>query len=398
MGWGVLAALPAAAQGVDPGQQAFVSRCARCHGTDGNGGEIGPSITARIPLRTDEDLERCSGTGCRPPACRPSEPRSKRGPGARALSANAEAAERPGPASGPGEARRRAARSRAGQNQSLTDLQLLGDDRRIHLLRTRGDRYRTVTSQTDWPSYNGTTQRQPPQPARADRHDKRRARWRQVDLQPAEHPRLQGTPVVVGGVMYVTSGNECYALDAGTGRQIWRYQRARTKGMIGNAGGGINRGAAVAGDRVFMVTDHAHLIALDRATGALLWDTEMADWRQNYGATGRAARGRRPGGVGRVGRRRRRARFHCRDDQSTGKEVWRFWTVPRRGEPGSETWKGNAIDHPGGATWLTGTYDPELDTLYWPVGNPGPDFIGDDRGGDNLYTSSIVALDAEPAR
>jgi len=81
-------------------------------------------------------------------------------------------------------------------------------------------------------------------------------------------------------------------------------------------------------------------------------------------------------------------------DQASGKEVWRFWTVPRRGEPGSDTWKGDAIDHPGGATWLTGTYDPELGLLYWPVGNPGPDFIGDNRGGDNLYTSSIVALDA----
>ena len=82
--------------------------------------------------------------------------------------------------------------------------------------------------------------------------------------------RLQGTPIVVEGVMYVTSGNESYALDAGSGRQIWHYQRTRTKGVIGNAGGGINRGAAVAGDRLFMATDNAHVIALDRFTGALL--------------------------------------------------------------------------------------------------------------------------------
>ena len=207
-------------------------------------------------------------------------------------------------------------------------------------------------------------------------------------------PRLQGTPVVADGVMYVTSGNECYALDAGTGRQIWRYQRARTRGMIGNAAGGINRGAAVAGDRVFMATDHAHLIALDRATGALVWDTEMADYRQNYGATGAPLT---VGGLvisGVSGGDEGVRGFVAAYDQATGKEVWRFWTVPRRGEPGSDTWKGDAIDHPGGATWLTGTYDPELGLLYWPVGNPGPDFIGDDRGGDNLYTSSIVALDA----
>ena len=96
---------------------------------------------------------------------------------------------------------------------------------------------------------------------------------------------MQVTPVVVDGIMYVTTANECYALDAGNGREIWRFQRPRTEGLIGNAAGGINRGVAVAGDRVFMVTDHAHLIALDRFTGELLWDSEMADWRQNYNAT-----------------------------------------------------------------------------------------------------------------
>jgi alcohol dehydrogenase (cytochrome c) len=85
-------------------------------------------------------------------------------------------------------------------------------------------------------------------------------------------------------------------------------------------------------------------------------------------------------------------------DQSTGKELWRFWTVPKRGEPGSETWKGTDIEHPSAATWLTGTYDPGLDTIYWPTGNPGPDLNGDQRGGDNLYASSIVALDAKTGK
>lgn len=156
--------------------------------------------------------------------------------------------------------------------------------------------------------------------------------------------------------------------------------------------------ASTAGRRwpatVFMATDHAHLIALDRATGAVLWDSEMADWRLNYGATGAPLT---VGGLvisGVSGGDEGVRGFVAAFDQVTGKEAWRFWTVPRRGEPGSETWQGNAIEHPGGATWLTGTYDPALDTLYWPVGNPGPDFIGDDRAGDNLYTSSIVALDA----
>jgi alcohol dehydrogenase (cytochrome c) len=280
------------------------------------------------------------------------------------------------------------------QNQSLTDLQLLGDDRRIHLLRRSGDRYREVTSQQDWPSYNGDTRgyrHSPLSQITVSNVSRLTPRWL---FNLPNTARLQGTPVVVEGVMYVTSGNECYAIDAGTGRQIWHYQRTRTKGQIGNAGGGVNRGAAVAGNRVFMVTDNAHLIALDRATGAVVWDAEMADWRKNYGATGApltvgnlVVSGVSGGDEGVRG-------FIAAHDQATGKEVWRFWTTPRRGEPGSETWVGNAIEHPGGATWLTGTYDPELNTIYWPVGNPGPDFIGDDRKGDNLYTSSIVALDA----
>ena len=144
-----------------------------------------------------------------------------------------------------------------------------------------------------------------------------------------------------------------------------------------------------------MVTDHAHVIALNRFTGALLWETEMADWRQNYNATGAplvvgnlVVTGTSGGDEGVRG-------FVAAYDQASGKEVWRFWTVPRPGEPKSETWQGKGIEHPGATTWLTGTYDPELDTVYWPTGNPSPDLIGDDRGGDNLYSDSIVALNAK---
>jgi len=121
----------------------------------------------------------------------------------------------------------------------------------------------------------------------------------------------------------------------------------------------------------------------------------MADWRQNYNATGApltvgnlVIAGTSGGDEGVRG-------FLAAYDQATGKEVWRFWTVPLPGEPGSQTWQGKGIAHPGATTWLTGTYDPELDTLYWPTGNPTPDLYGDDRGGDNLYSDSIVALDAK---
>ena len=204
---------------------------------------------------------------------------------------------------------------------------------------------------------------------------------------------LQVTPVVVDGVMYVTSVNEAYALDARNGREIWHYSRPRSQGLAGDAASGINRGVAVLGDRVFMVTDNAHLFALHRFTGQLLWDVEMADSRQNYGSTGAplvvndlVIAGVSGGDEGVRG-------FLDAYKASTGERVWRFWTVPAPGEPGSETWSGRAIEHGCGATWLTGTYDPEARLLYWPTGNPCPDYNGDERKGDNLYTASVLALD-----
>jgi alcohol dehydrogenase (cytochrome c) len=144
-----------------------------------------------------------------------------------------------------------------------------------------------------------------------------------------------------------------------------------------------------------MATDHAHLIALNRFTGTVLWDVELANWKENYNGTGApfvvgdmVISGIAGGDEGARG-------FVAAFDQASGKELWRFWAVPKRGEPGAETWQGNAIDHPGAATWMTGSYDAELGTLYWAVGNPGPDMIGDDRLGDNLYSDSVVALDVK---
>ena len=208
-------------------------------------------------------------------------------------------------------------------------------------------------------------------------------------------PRLQMTPVVVDGIMYVTSTNECFALDAGSGRQIWHYRRPRTQGQTT---GNVNRGVGVAGDRVFMVTDNAHVIALNRFTGALLWDTEMDDWKKNYYATVAPL----PAGdlvISGVGGGEHGANgFVVAHDQTTGREVWRFSTVPKRGEPGSETWQGKDIDHGGAPTWFTGSYDAALDLVYWPVGNPSKEYNGDDRKGDNLYAGCILALDRKTGR
>jgi alcohol dehydrogenase (cytochrome c) len=275
-------------------------------------------------------------------------------------------------------------------NQGFDDLQLRTGDGRVHLLRRAGDRFREVTSGADWPGYNG------------DPGGNRYTTLSQITkanvarLAPkwvfslANTSRLQLTPVVVGGIMYVPAANECYALDAGTGREIWHYRRSRSR----TPAGGTNRGVATAGDRVFMVTDDAHLIALDRFKGELLWETEMADSRQSYfSSSAPLAIGRlviSGAGGGEHGTRGFVAAF----DQTTGKEVWRFWTVPLPGEPGSETWKGAGIAHGGAPGWFTGTYDAETDTVFWPTGNPSAEYNGDDRQGDNLYSDCILALDA----
>ncbi|HJZ76480.1 MAG TPA: PQQ-binding-like beta-propeller repeat protein [Vicinamibacterales bacterium] len=395
----LLSGLAASAQPPDTGRQAFVSRCAGCHGTDGNGGELGPAITTRVPARTDADLSGLLAQGL-PASGMPSFPNFTSEETADVIRYLRTLRPRSGsapqhvrvPLTGGGVA------DGLVLNRSAVDLQLLGDDRRLYLLRKSGEQYRSVTSQADWPSYNGQTSgsRYSPLAQITTRNVASVvAKW--IFSLPSTS-RLQVTPVVVSGVMYVTAANECYALDAGSGREIWHYQRPRTKGLVGNAAGGINRGVAVAGDRVFMVTDHAHLIALNRFTGAPLWETEMADWHQNYNATGAplavgalVVTGTSGGDEGVRG-------FVAAFDQATGKEAWRFWTVPRPGEPKADTWQGKGIDHPGATTWLTGTYDPELDTVYWPTGNPSPDLIGDDRGGDNLYSDSIVALDAKTGR
>jgi alcohol dehydrogenase (cytochrome c) len=147
-----------------------------------------------------------------------------------------------------------------------------------------------------------------------------------------------------------------------------------------------------------MVTDNAHLLALNRFTGDVEWETVMADWHQNYNATSAplvvgdfVISGTAGGEEGARG-------FVAAFDQATGHEAWKFWTVPKPGEPGAETWKGNALEHGGSVAWFTGSYDPQLDTLYWQTGNPGPDYNGLERLGDNLYSDCILALDPKTGK
>jgi len=204
---------------------------------------------------------------------------------------------------------------------------------------------------------------------------------------------LETVPVVVDGIMYVTGPNQVFALDARTGQQIWHYTRPRTPDLVSDPSLGTNRGVAILGDRIFMVTDNAHLIALNRITGQLVWDVTMPDEAQHYGGTvaplvvkDMVIAGVSGGDWGIRG-------FVAAYKAASGERVWRRWTVPASGEPGIETWKGTAVKYGGGATWLTGSYDAETDTLYWGTGNPFPDSDDRERGGDNLYTDSVLALD-----
>ena len=218
---------------------------------------------------------------------------------------------------------------------------------------------------------------------------------------PINHFVLEVTPVVVDGVMFVTGPNQVFALDARSGRTIWHYQRERSKELTGDPAKGTNRGVAVLGDRVFMVTDNAHLIALHRVTGQLLWDSKMPDEpNNNYGSTSApivvkdlVIAGISGGDLGIRG-------FLSAYKATTGERVWRFWTVPKPGEPLSETWKGSALANGGGggASWMTGTYDAETETLFWGVGNPFPALDGDERQGDNLYTASVLALNPDDGK
>lgn len=216
---------------------------------------------------------------------------------------------------------------------------------------------------------------------------------------PINHFVLEVTPLVVDGVMYVTGPNQMFAIDSRNGRTIWHYQRERSKDVTGDPAKGTNRGAAILGDRVFMTTDNAHLLALHRVTGALLWDAKMPEGprNDNYGCTAAplvvgdlVVAGVAGGDQGVRG-------FLSAYNARTGERVWRIWTTPAPGEPGSETWKGTALAQfgGGGATWMTGTYDAETDTVFWGVGNPYPAINGDERQGDNLYTASVLALNAK---
>jgi alcohol dehydrogenase (cytochrome c) len=364
-------------QAIDPARQEFLARCVNCHGEDGRGGARGFAIVGVQPRATSRDAlhelirDGLPGGGM-PAFALPDEELDALATYVMSLRAAAAGT----PATRESAGLPRAIPAEGGDGIPFVDV--------------------AQPKPGTWPTYHGHL------------NGNRFSPLDQINAGNVQHlapawmftihgaPRdLQVTPVVAGGVMYVTSVNEAFALDARSGREIWHYSRPRTPGLAGDAASGINRGVALLGDRVFMVTDNAHLIALHRQTGQLVWDVEMADARQNYGATSAplvvndlVVSGVSGGDEGIRG-------FLDAYRAATGERVWRFWTVPAPGEPGADTWGGRAIAHGCAATWLTGTYDPESRLLYWPTGNPCPDYNGVERQGDNLYSDSVLALDPD---
>jgi alcohol dehydrogenase (cytochrome c) len=210
--------------------------------------------------------------------------------------------------------------------------------------------------------------------------------------------RLEVTPLVVDGMMFVTASNDVFALDARTGRMVWHHSWPISEGLIDDAAGHINRGVAVWRGRVYMETDNAHLLCLDARSGNLIWDVAYADWNKNYGATSAPLAVKDKILVGTSGGDDGVRGFVAAYDALTGKLAWRFWTIPAPGEFGSESWPGKLYLHGGGTTWMPGTYDPQLNTIYWGTSNPAPDFEGGVRPGDDLYTDCVLALDPDTGK
>jgi alcohol dehydrogenase (cytochrome c) len=249
---------------------------------------------------------------------------------------------------------------------------------------------------TRWLTYSGTYDGQRHSPLTQitpENVDRLTAQW---TFQTGQLGSFQTTPIVIDGVLYVTGfNNNAWAIDARSGRTIWRYRRNLPEDLR-LCCGAVNRGFAVLGDRLFMTTLDAHLVSLDMKTGTPLFDVELMDYKLGYSATVAPLVVKDKVIVGVAGAEYGIRGFIDAYDVNTGRRAWRFFTVAGPGDPGARTWpQGDAYQRGGGSIWVTGTYDPEQNLVFFGTGNPGPDYYGNAREGDNLYTASLVALDAD---
>lgn len=207
--------------------------------------------------------------------------------------------------------------------------------------------------------------------------------------------KFETTPLVIDGVMYISEPpSHVTALDTRTGRPLWRYRRI-IPDDVRVCCGQVNRGVAALGNLLYIGTVDAHLVALEASTGIVRWDVEVANYKAGYSITVAPLAIKDKIVVGMAGGEYGVRGFLDAYDAKTGKRAWRFWTIPGPGEKGHDTWKGDSWKTGSAATWVTGSYDPDTNLVYWGTGNPGPDWNGDVRVGDNLYSDSLIALDAD---
>jgi alcohol dehydrogenase (cytochrome c) len=216
--------------------------------------------------------------------------------------------------------------------------------------------------------------------------------------QAASLHKFEVSPLVIDGVMFISEPpSNVTALDARTGRVLWKYRRGMPDDLR-YCCGQINRGVAVLGDLVYVGTMDAYLVALDARTGAVRWQVKVAEYKSGYSITAAPLAVKDKIIVGIAGGEYGVRGFLDAYDARTGRLSWRFWTVPAPGEPGNETWGGDSWKYGSATTWVTGAYDPELNLLYWGTGNPGPDWNGDVRPGDNLFSDCLLALDLDTGK
>jgi alcohol dehydrogenase (cytochrome c) len=216
--------------------------------------------------------------------------------------------------------------------------------------------------------------------------------------QQADTSKWEVSPIVADGIMYITERpNIVTALDTRTGRPLWNYRRPLPTD-VPVCCGIPNRGLAILGDAVYLGTFDAHIVCLDALTGQERWDTTVIDYRDGYNITVAPLAVKDKIVIGVSGGEFGIRGFLDAYDAKTGKLAWRCYTIPGPGEPGNETWAGDSWKIGGGATWVTGAYDPDLNLIYWGTSNPSPDYNGDVRKGDNQWTASDVAIDADTGK
>jgi alcohol dehydrogenase (cytochrome c) len=282
----------------------------------------------------------------------------------------------------------------------LKTLMIHGTGREIgekhHLdLTVSSDRLRSAGSRPDeWLTYSGSFDGHRYTPlTEITRANVSQLRPRWIQQFNTSEATIEAAPLVVGGVIFTTiPPSNVVALDAKSGNMLWRYDRP-VFADLALCCGRVNRGLAILGDTLFLGSLDGYLVAINAHTGKMIWETRVADPTDNYSMTGAPLIVGQSVVVGIAGGDFGIRGYLAAYDPATGKQNWKFDTVPGPGQTGHETWQGgDAWKTGGGATWVTGSYDPDLDLLYWGVGNPAPDFSGDLRPGDNLFTNSVIAL------